>query len=77
MTARTYKPSPAVVTGRRIDRADAIAARARTEKRKKHDALHDFGLYTSCHCRCPDCWQPYQSAGGRCICRECPCYVLL
>ncbi len=83
MSARAYRPKPAVVTGRRIERADAVRLRGKTEARKKHDHLHQAEGLTWCWCNCPDCWQVYPTRydgvrpTGRCICRQCPCYVLI
>jgi hypothetical protein len=57
--------------------------RGKTEARKKHDRMHDFGRFTCCWCLCPDCWQHYATRHnevrptGRCICRQCPCYQLI
>lgn len=44
--------------------------RVKPKTKIKHDACHNFAVYTFCHCRCTRCWD---NAASRCICMECNC----
>ena len=70
-----WRPKPAEVQAGRIARADTGRRSGAPKPAGGHDGLHNFALYRACHCVCPGCWQWYET-GGRCICRQCPCYVL-